>query len=138
VEIVQAGVSGAGPAGSTTTIDDVTIRYAATSRDVKARLAQIAAGEAGGRPSFALTPAGPSGSYRAQLTWTVIQVFGGTPSNAQLDLVQGGAVANHAEGGGLDLRLNGTVPAPVGDVAIRVQNIGSAAMISPKLTLQLP
>lgn len=138
VEIIQAGVSGPGPAGNTTTLDEVTIRYAASSREVSARLPQIAAGDTGGRPTFALTPAGTNGAYRAALTWSVIQVFGGTSSNAQVEVLQGGSPVNHAESGGLQVQLTGNVPAPVGDVAIRVQNIGAAAMVSPKVTLLLP
>ena len=138
VEIVPVAVPGGAPAGSTTTLQEVSIRYAASSREVNVRLPQIAAGESGGRPTFALTPAGPGGPYQARLTWTVIQVFGGTPSNGQLELLRGGAVANSAASGGLEVRLTGDVPAPVGDAAIRVQNVGSSAMVSPKLSLVLP
>lgn len=138
VEIVQTGVSGAGGAGNTTALDDVAIRYSATSREVKARLAEIAAGEAGGHPAFALTPAGTGSSYSAQLTWSVIQVFGGTPTNAMLEVLQGGTVVKHVEGTGLDVRLSGDLPAAGGDVTVRVQNIGTSAMVGPKLTLQLP
>lgn len=137
VEIVQAGVSSAGAAGNTTALEEVTIRYAASSREVNVRLSQIAAGESGSRPSFGLTPAGSTGEYRANLTWTVIQVFGGSPSNALVELVQGGNVANKADGGGLQVQLTGTVTPP-GEAAIRVQNIGSSAMVSPKLALLLP
>ena len=137
VEIVQAGVSSSGPAGNTTTLGEITIRYSAASREVNARLAQIASGESGGRPTFALTPAGAGGAYQARLTWTVIQVFGGSPSNAQLELVQDGNVTNRAEGGGLDVRLSGNAAAS-GDAAIRVQNAGSSSLVSPKLALQLP
>jgi hypothetical protein len=138
VEIVQAGVSGSGPAGNTTTLEEVTIRYAASSREVNVRLPQIAAGESGSRTAFSLTPPSTNGAYRARLTWTVIQVFGGTPSNAQVELLQGGNTVNSAEGGGLDVRLEGAVPAPVGESAIRVRNIGSSAMVGPKLALLLP
>lgn len=138
VEIVQVGTSSSGPGGNVTNLDDVTIRYASSSREVTARLAQIAAGESGGRPSFGLTPAGAAGTYRASLAWTVIQVFGGTPSNGQLELVQGGTPAKQAEGAGLQVRLEGTVAPPGAEAAVRVSNIGSAAMVSPKLTLLLP
>lgn len=138
VEIVQAGLSSAGPEGNTTNLGDVTIRYTASSRDVSVRLSQIAAGESGARPTFSLTPASAGGAYQARLTWTVIQVFGGTPSSASLELVQGGNVVNKAEGGGLEVRLNGNVPAPVGEAAIRAQNVGSSALVSPKLVLLLP
>jgi hypothetical protein len=140
VEIVQAGVAGSGAAANTTALDEVSIRYAASSREVNVRLPQVAAGDSGGRPTFGLTPAAAGGSaYRATLTWTVIQVFGGTSSSAQLDLLQGGNVVSHAEGGGLDVRLNGTVPTPgSGDVAVRVQNSGIGALVNPKLNLVLP
>ncbi len=138
VEIVQAGVSGTGPEANTTNLGDITIRYAASSREVNVRLSQIAAGESGTRPTFALTPAGTSGAYQARLTWTVIQVFGGTPSSALVELVQGGNVANRAEGGGLEVRLNGSVSPPGTEAAIRVQNAGSSALVSPKLALTLP
>jgi hypothetical protein len=67
----------------------------------------------------------------------VIGVFGGAPSSGQLELLQGGAVINQAQGGA-DVRLNGNVPPPAGDVAIRVRNPGAAALVSPKLTVVLP
>jgi hypothetical protein len=137
VEIVQVGVSGSGAAGNMTALQEVTIRYPASSREVSIRLPQIASGEDGGRPTFALTPASADGSYRAALSWTVIPVFGGNPSNAQLELVQGGNVINQAQSSA-DVRLSGNVPAPVGDVAVRVQNLGSAALVGPKLSLLLP
>ena len=138
IEIVQAGLSSSGPEGNTTTLGEVTIRYAASSREVDVRMSQIASGESGARPSFSLTPAGTSGAYRATLTWTVIQVFGGTPSNAQVEVVQGGNVVNSAQGGGLQVQLNGNVPPPVADAAVRVQNIGTSALVNPKLDLLLP
>lgn len=137
VEIVQVGVAGSGAAANATTLDEVTVRYAASVRDVSVRLPQIASGDAGGRPSFGLTPPSPKGSYRAALTWTVIQVFGGTPTSAAVEVLQGGAVANRAESSG-EVRLAGELPAPTGDVALRIQNTGSAAMVSPKLVLLLP
>jgi hypothetical protein len=138
VEILQVGVSGTGPAANTTTLSEVTIRYAASSREVSVRLPQIEAGESGGRPTFALTPTGTNGTYRATLNWTVIQVFGGTPSNAQVELVQAGNTVNKAAGGGLELRLTGDAPQPVGDAALRVQNLGSSALVNAKLAMLLP
>jgi len=135
VEIVQVGVTGSGAAGNSATLDDLTVRYAASSREVKARLPQIAAGE---RPAFSLTPASTDGAYRAALTWSVIPVFGGTPSNGQLELLDGANVANKAQGGGAGVQLNGNVSPPVGTVAIRLQNIGDAALVTPKLTVVLP
>lgn len=138
VEILQAGASGSGAAANAITLSDVAIRYTAGSRDVNVRFPQIASGDAGGRPTFALTPAGASGAYNARLTWTVIQVFGGTASTGQLELLQGGNPTNHTEGSGLDVSLTGNVTPPGSDAAIRVGNIGSGAMVSPKLTLTLP
>ena len=137
VEIVQAGTSSAGPGGNVTALDDISIRYSASSRELSVRLPQIASGDSGGRPTFALTPAGTTGAYRGVLTWTVIQVFGGTPSNAQLEVVQSGAVANQAQSNAADVRLNGSV-SPGADAAIRVANTGTSALITPKLSLLLP
>ena len=136
VEIIQVGVSAPGAAGNSTTLSEVTIRYSASSREINARFPQIASGEAGGRPSFALVPASSDGAYRATLTWTVIPVFGGTPANGQLELVQGGSVTNQAQSGS-EVRLSGTVSPPT-DAFIRLQNLGSAALVSPKLNLLLP
>jgi hypothetical protein len=138
VEIVQAGVSGSGPEGNTTNLGEITIRYAASSREVNVRLSQIAAGESGARPTFALAPASTSGAYQVRLTWTVIQVFGGTPSSALVELVQGGNVANKAEGGGLEVRLSGSLSPPGSEAAVRIQNAGSSALVGPKLALTLP
>jgi hypothetical protein len=137
VEVIQVGATGAGAAGNSTAISEVNIRYTASSREINARFPQIAAGEEGGRPSFALTPPSTDGAYRATLTWTVIAVFGGTPANAQLELVQGGNVTNQAQAGS-EVRLSGTISPPATDAAIRVQNLGSAALVSPKLTVLLP
>ena len=138
VEIVQVGVSGSGPDANTTALGDVTISYAASSRELSARLPQIAGGESGGgRASFTLTPASSSGAYRAALNWTVIQVFGGSDSRARLELVQGANVANQANSTGSEARLEGTV-SPPGEAAIRIQNVGTAAMVSPRLTVLLP
>lgn len=62
VEIAQVGVSGSGPEGNITTLSDVTIRYAASSREVRLRLQEIAGSDEGGRPAFTMTPAG-TGTY---------------------------------------------------------------------------
>jgi hypothetical protein len=135
VEIVQVGVTGSGPGGNTAKLDSVVIRYAASSRELNVRLPQIAAGE---QPTFALTPAGADGAYRAALTWTVIAVFGGTPSSGQVQLLQNGGVASQAQGGAAGVNLNGTVPPPAGDLAIRLRNTGEAALVTPKLAALLP
>lgn len=136
VEIVQVGSTGAGPAGNSTAVEEVTIRYAASSRELSVRLPQIAA-ESGARPAFGLTPASADGRYRAALTWTVIPVFGGTGGIGLLELLQGASVGNQAQSGA-DVRLEGNAPVPANDLAIRVQNIGTAALVTPKLTLLLP
>lgn len=108
------------------------------SSELNIRLPHIAAGESGGAPTFGLTPASSDGTYRATLAWKVIQSFGGTDTNGQLALVEGGSRATQAQSGSAGVQLNGTVPAPVGDVAIRVQNIGAAAPVTPTLTALPP
>lgn len=137
VEIVQDAASGTGPAANSATVEEVTIRYVASSRELNVRLPQIASGDAGGRPTFALTPASTDGAYRAALNWKVIAVFGGSPSSARVELLQGGSPTNQAEGGG-DVRLTGNVSPPGGAAAIRVQNVGQSALVTPQLTLLLP
>jgi hypothetical protein len=137
VEVVHAAVPGSGSTANSVALDDVTIRYSAPSREVNVRLPQVAAGDAGGRPTFGLTPASADGAYRATFTWRVIQVFGGTPSNGQLEVLEGGKVINQGQGGG-EVRLNGNAPTPGADVAIRVQNLGPSLLVSPKLTALLP
>ena len=137
VEIAQVGVSGTGPEANITTLSDVTIRYAASSREVSLRLQEIAGSDAGGRPRFAMTPAG-SGTYRAQLNWKIIPVFGGTDSRGQLELLQGGNVINQAEGANTQVELTGTAPAGATDLGIRIRNIGTAAMVTPELTATFP
>jgi len=137
VEIAQVGVSGSGPEGNITTLSDVTIRYAASSKEVSLRLQEIAGGNAGGRPTFSMTPAG-SGPYRAELNWKIIPVFGGTDSRGQLEFVQSGNVTNQAEGANTQVQLNGTAPAGAADIAIRIRNVGTAAMVTPQLTATFP
>lgn len=136
VEVVQVGVAGPGPAGNSAALDEVNIRYAASSRELRVRLPQIAV-ESGGRPTFRMTPASADGAYRAALTWTSIPVFGGNPTLGRLELLQGNAVTSQAESGA-DTRLMGNVPPPIGDVGIRVLNSGGGALVSPRLTLLLP
>ena len=137
VEIAQVGVSGSGPEGNITALSDVTIRYAASSREVSLRLQEIAGGDAGGRPTFTMTPAG-SGTYRAQLNWKIIPVFGGTDSRGQIELLQGGNVTAQAEGANTQAQFSGTAPAGATDLAIRIRNIGAAAMVTPQLTATFP
>lgn len=137
VEIAQVGVSGDGPEGNLTSLREVTIRYAASSRDVSLRLQEIAGSDEGGRPTFAMTPAG-SGTYQAQLNWRIIPVFGGTDSRGRLELLQGGNVANQADSANSQAQLNGAAPAGAGDIAVRIRNIGAAAMVTPQLTVTFP
>ena len=137
VEVVQVGVAGPGPEGNSAALDEVNVKYSASSRELNVRLPQIAAGDAGGHPTFSLTPPSADGSYQTMLSWTVIPVFGGTPSNGELDLLQGSNVTNQAQSGA-DVRLSGNVPPPVGDAAIRVVNAGSSALVSPTLHVVLP
>jgi hypothetical protein len=138
VELVQVGVSGPGPEGNSTALGDVTIRYSASSREMSVRLPQIAGGDSGGgRPAFSLSPASTNGVYRAQLNWAVIPVFGGTDSRARVEVVQGGNVAKEANSTASEARLEGTL-SPPGEASIRIQNVGTAAMVTPKLMLLLP
>jgi len=137
VEVVHVAVPPTPSATNSFTLDEVTIRYAASSREVSARLPPMAPGDAGGRPTLGLTPAGPDGAYRATLNWKVIASFGGTPSNAQLELVEGAKVTNQAAGAG-DVRFNGTVSTPGATGTIRVQNPGPSLLVTPKLTALLP
>ena len=137
VEIAQVGVSGSGPGGNITTLSDVTIRYAASSREVSLRLQEVAGSDEGGRPTFSMTPAG-TGTYRAQLNWRIIPVFGGTDSRGRLELLQGANVANQADGANTQAQLDGTAPAGAADLAIRIRNIGTAAMVTPQLTATFP
>jgi hypothetical protein len=136
VEIIHAAVSGTGSTSSVA-LDAVTIRYTSSSREVNARLPQITAGDSGGRPTFGLSPSSADGAYRATLTWRLIQAFGGTPSNGQIEVLKGGSTIDQSQGGA-DVRLSGTVPTPVGDAAIRVQNLGSSLLVTPKLAALLP
>jgi hypothetical protein len=137
VEVIHEAGATTGATGTSVALEAVTIGYAASSREVRVRLPQIAVGESGGRPTFGLTPPSADGTYQATLAWAVIQVFGGTPSSGQLELLRGGAVASQAQGGG-EVRLSGNVSPPAADVAIRVQNVGSSALVTPKLTALLP
>jgi len=136
VEVVQMGASDTGSGGNAT-VSEVAIRYAASSRELNVRLPQIASGDAGGKPAFGLTPPSANGAYKATLSWNVIPAFGGTPSAGLLELVQGGAVANQAQGGA-NVTLTGNVSPPAADVAIRVSNPGGSALVSPTLNVQLP
>ena len=137
VEVAQVGPIDTSPTGNSFTISQMTVTYAASSRQVNVRLPSIASGDAGGKPSFTLSPAG-TGPYQAALTWKVIQVFGGTPSSGQLDLLQGGTSTSQAQGGG-EVHLNGSLDAyNTAEASIRVSNTGGSALVSPTLNATLP
>lgn len=137
VEIAQTRVTATDPAGSLTSLSEVKITYAASSREVSVRLQQLAGNDSGNRPTFSMTPRG-SGSYRAVLNWKIIPVFGGTDSRGQLELVQGDTVVNASEGASNQVQLDGAAPAGTTDVAVRIRNIGVAAMVTPELTATFP
>jgi hypothetical protein len=137
VEILQLGVAGPGPEGSSAFLSEVVVRYSASSRAVNARLAQIASGDTGTRPTFSLSPPGADGAFRATVNWSAIPVFGGTATGAVIEVVRDGSTLQ-SQSGGAGLSISGTVPPPVGNAAIRVQNDGSAALVGPRLELLLP
>lgn len=115
----------------------MTIRYSASSREIRARLPQIAGSDsAPSPPAFSLTLASTNGAYRAQLNWTVIPVFGGTDSRGRLEVVQGASVTNQANSTASEARLEGT--SPPGEADLRIQDVGTAAKMTPKLTILLP
>ena len=136
VEVVQVGVAGPGPDGNSAALDEVVVRYTAPSREINVRLPQIAA-DTGGRPTFSMTPPSSDGAYRAVLTWTVIPVFGGTPANGQLELLRDGTPTQNASSGA-EVRLSGNVSPPTGNLALRISNLGTSALVAPKLSLLLP
>lgn len=137
VEIAQVGASGTGPGDGITALSEVKISYAASSREVSLRLQQLAGNDSGNQPTFAMTPRG-SGSYRVVLNWKIIPVFGGTDSRGQLELVQGDTVVNKSEGANNQVQLEDTAPAGATDVAVRIRNVGVAAMVTPQLTATFP
>ena len=137
VEVVHTAASATGASTNSFALAEVTIRYAASSREVNVRLPQIAPGDSGGRPTFGLSPASADGTYRATFGWKVIAAFGGTPNSGQLEVLEGSRVINQSQGSG-EVQLSGNVPTPVADAAIRVQNSGSSLLVTPKLTALLP
>ena len=137
VELIHVATPTAGPASNTFTLKEVQISYAASSREINVRLPQIDAGDSGGRPTFALTPAAADGAYRATFAWQVIQTFGGTPSQGQLEVLSGGTAVAQGQGSP-EVRINGTAPAPRSELAIRAQNLGTSLLVSPVLNLLLP
>ncbi|MEW6154016.1 MAG: hypothetical protein AB1673_08530 [Actinomycetota bacterium] len=137
IEIAQVGVVGPGPEGNSAAIEQLTVRYSAGSREVSVRLPQIAAGEGAGRPTFAMTPAATTGEFQAALSWVAIPQFGGTVSAGQLELLRDGEPVQ-TESSAADTRMSGTVAPPGAAAAIRVQNSGSTALVTPTVTLLLP
>jgi hypothetical protein len=131
VEIVQVGVSGAGAAGNSTAIGEVTISYPATSRQVQFRLPPLPPGDAGRPPSFRMTPAG-AGAYQATAAFTPAV---GNQGEAELTLVTGSATTNQARGSGPS--LSGNLNPPV-EATIRLRNSGSVALTALTLTAQFP
>ena len=137
VEIIHLATPTAGPGNNTFTVKEVQISYAASSREINVRLPQIDAGDAAGRPTFALSPASADGRYRATFAWQVIPSFGGTPSQGQLEVVRGGGAVAQGQGSP-EVQINGTAPAPVADLAVRATNLGTSLLVSPVLNLLLP
>jgi hypothetical protein len=137
VEIIHLATPTAGPGDNTFTVEEVQISYAASSREINVRLPQIDAGDAAGRPTFALTPASADGRYRATFAWRVIPTFGGTPSQGQLEVVRGGTAVAQGQGSP-EVEIDGTAPAPAADLAVRASNLGTSLLVSPVLNLLLP
>jgi hypothetical protein len=137
VEIIHVATPTTGPASNTFTLKEVQISYAASSREVDVRLPQIDAGDSAGRPTFALTPPAADGAYRATFRWQVIQSFGGTPSQGQLEVLRSGTVVDQSQGSP-EVRINGTAPPPRSDLAIRAQNVGTSLLVNPALSMLLP
>jgi hypothetical protein len=137
VEIIHLATPTAGPGDNTFTVEEVQISYAASSREINVRLPQIDAGDAAGRPTFALTPASADGRYRATFAWRVIPTFGGTPSQGQLEVVRGGTAVAQGQGSP-EVQIDGTAPAPAADLAVRASNLGTSLLVSPVLNLLLP
>jgi hypothetical protein len=136
VEVVHAAMSTTGSSASSFPMEGLTIRYSASSREVNVRLPEMEPGDSG-PTAFALTPVSADGAYRATLTWRVIAAFGGTPSNGQIEVLDGGRAVNQRQGTG-EVQLSGNVPTPVTDAAIRVQNLGTSLLVTPKLSVLLP
>jgi hypothetical protein len=131
VEVVQVGVSGAGPAGNSTAISEIAISYPATSRQAQFRLPPLQQGEAGSRPVFKMTPVG-SGTYSA--TATFVPPSGGV-GEAELTLVSGTANQNVARGPGPS--LSGNLSPPV-EAGFRLRNSGSTTLAMVNLDVQFP
>ncbi len=131
VEIVQVGVSSGGPAGNSTAVSEIAIRYPATSREADFRLPALQEGESGSRPLLKMTPAG-SGAYSATATFTAA---GGGPGEAELTLVSDTANQNTARGPGPSLSGNLIPPAEAG---FRIRNRGSTALLGTTLDVLFP
>ena len=132
VEVVQVGVAGTGPAASSIAVRQISIRYVPTSREVRLRLPPLRQGEAGGVPSFTLSPPGP-GTYRASATWTAT---GGTGTGTAELTVTVGTNVNRSEGPSGALTQGNVSPPAEGTV--RVRNTGSSTLTALTLTVLFP
>lgn len=121
VEINQVGVSASGAAGNRAQLAEVTIAWTGPSRAVEAQLPPV---EAGGGPSFAITP--PTGSQRAKATWT-------RGTSARLTVESASRVVATADGGpGLEIA---TQTGPPAEALVRLRNTGDAPLIRTRLSL---
>jgi len=133
VEVIQVGVAGSGPGANTTTIGEITVAFPAATRSVRMRLPALAAGDAGGRPTFRLSPAG-AGSYRASAQWTPA---GANSGEAELTLTTAAATVSQARGGP-GTSVNGNLPAPSADASFRFRNAGTTPLLGVVLSIQFP
>ena len=142
IEVTQVGVTGSGPGARTTAIGEIAVTFPATTREVRMRLPVVAAGDAGGRPTFRMTPVGP-GTYRASAQWSP---SGGNSGEAELTLntvTSNTATSNTATStvsraqGGPGTLLTGNL-SPAGDATIRFRNTGSTALLRTVLTILFP
>ena len=128
LEIAQVGVAGQGGSGNAWSVDQIAITFPAGSREVRFRLPAFAAGDAGGRPTFRLSPVGP-GSYRASATWS-------GAGELELVLVAGTTTVSRAQGGpGSVLTGNQTPPA---EADLRVRNTGTTTLGGVLVTVLFP
>lgn len=127
VEVVQVGVAGTGAQGNSTTVGQIAITYPPSSREVRLRLPPLAPGDAGGAPSFTLSPAGP-GAYRATATWS-----GG--GNAEMTFTVGSNVSR-AEGPP-GAQTTGSVSPPV-EGTVRIRNTSPSTLSGFTVTALFP
>lgn len=133
VTVVQVGVAGTGPAANSTSVGEIALTYAPTSREVRLRLPPLREGESGGRPTMKMTPVGTAGTYRGTATWSSP---GGGTGEAELLLTAGTSVVSRSQGGPGSM-LNGTMSPPA-EATFRFANAGSVTLLAPTLTLLFP